>query len=275
MTYEISVCVNDISDRASATTAALNFAALHNARLTAVYVKLDEVQIRRWAGSSPYSIINNAINEQDILENDAKSSFKAMANTYKCKTTWKTVNQSDDPFKQMICTDFIFASQPIKDEFSHRPDDQFITDLLLQTKRPVIVIPNGWDKPYLGNNILVGWNDSTVAMRAVADAMPLLESADKVSVLKIVKQTLLTPTPRACPDMCSYLAGKGVTNTLLVQGDDRSLGEHEELLNFAKDDGCDLIVIGGYSHSRFREVFFGGVTKYLLTQSSVPVLVSH
>lgn len=275
MTYELTVCVNDIGDRAYATHSALSFATQKNAHLTAVYVKLDEVQIRRWAGYSPYALANQMLVDQDQREHDAKSLFESMAKSYDCKTTWKTVHQSDNPFKQMMCTDYIFAAQPIDDDFSHRPDDQFITDLLLLTKRPIILIPNGWKETHIGDNILIGWNDSTIAMRAVADAMPLLQSAKRVSLLKIMKQNRFTPKPLAYPDIKSYLDGKGVTNTLLVQADDKELGEHQELVKFANDDGCDLIVIGGYSHSRFREVFFGGVTKHLLTQSDVPVLVSH
>ncbi len=275
MTYELSVSVNDIGDRAYAAHSALSFATQKNANLTAVYIKLDEVQIRRWAGSSPYALANQMLVDQDKREHDAKSLFESMAKSYDCKTTWKTVHQSDDPFKQMICTDYIFAPQPINDDFSRSPDDHFITDLLLLTKRPIILIPNGWKETHIGDNILIGWNDSTIAMRAVADAMPLLQSAKRVSVLKIMKKNRFSPKPLAYPDIKSYLDGKGVTNTLLVQADDKELGEHQELVNFAHNDDCDLIVIGGYSHSRFKEVFFGGVTKHLLTQSDLPVLVSH
>lgn len=275
MTYEISVCANEIVDRSYAVHSALSFATQNQAHVTAVYIKLDGVQIRRWVGSSPYELANQVITDQDKMENEAKSLFESIAKEYDCRTTWKTLNQSDDPFKLMICTDFIFAPQPNADDFSRSPDDQFITDLLLQTKRPVILIPNGWDQTHIGDNILVGWNDSAVAMRAVADAMPLLQNAKQVSVLKILKQNRFTPMPLAYPDIRSYLDAKGVTNNLLIQSDDKQLGEHQELVNFANNDECDLIVIGGYSHSRVREAFFGGVTKHLLTKSSIPVLVSH
>jgi nucleotide-binding universal stress UspA family protein len=275
MTYELSVCVNDICNRPYAAHAALGFAAQENAHLTAVYIKLEDVQIRGWIDSSPYQLANKMLEAEVKQESEAKLQFESIAKSYACKTTWKVINQSDDPFKQMICTDFIFAAQPINDILFRRPDDHFITDLLLRTKRPIILIPNGWKQQHIGENILVGWNDSTVAMRAVADAMPLLKSAKQVNVLKIVKHNFFSPKDAAYPDIKSYLNNKGVSNTLLIQSDDKNLGEHQELINFAKGDESDLIVIGGYSHSRFREVLFGGVTKHLITQSLVPVLISH
>jgi hypothetical protein len=275
MSYEVSVCVNDICNRSYAAQAALSFAAQKDAHLTAVYIKSEDVQIRGWIDSSPYQLANIMLEAEIKQESEAKLQFESMAKSYGCKTTWKVINRSDDPFKQMICTDFIFAAQPIDDILFRRPDDHFITDLLLRTKRPIILIPNGWRQPHIGENILVGWNDSTVAMRAVADAMPLLQSAKQVNVLKIMKNNFFSPPDAAYPDIKSYLNNKGVSNTLLIQTDDKNLGEHQELINFAKDDGSDLIVIGGYSHSRFREVLFGGVTKHLITQSLVPVLVSH
>ena len=276
MTYELSVCVNDISERSYATQSALHFATQNKSHLTAVYIKIDEVQIRRWASSAPLSMAKQMLKDQDERECDAKLLFESLAKNHGCSTTWKTVNQSDSPFIQMMCTDYIFVSQPVNDDFSHRPDDQFITDLLLQTKRPIILIPNGWRKTQLAKNIVIGWNDSTIAMRAVADAVPLLRNARHVNVLKIIKKHRFSEQlVSTSPDIKTYLEAKGINSTLLVQADEKNTGDAKELLNFANNDNSDLIVIGGYSHSRFREVFFGGVTKQVLTESTVPVLVTH
>lgn len=275
MTYELTVCINDIVDNVFAASSALSFSEDHQARLTAVYVKLDEVQIRRWASSSPNELTNKLVAEHNKREGDAVSLFESIAESYNCECIIKTVYQSDDPFKQIMCTDFIFASQPSKDSFFHRPDDQFITHLLLKTKRPVLMIPNGWKQRQVGEKIVIGWNDSTEAMRAIADAMPLLQNAKEVNLLKILKQNRIRPAPLAYPDIRAYLDAKGVTNTILIQRDDEQIDEYQQLVNFAHDCQSDLIVIGGYSHSRLHEVVFGGVTKHLLAQSNLPILVSH
>jgi nucleotide-binding universal stress UspA family protein len=147
--------------------------------------------------------------------------------------------------------------------------------LLLASGVPVLIIPDGWESETIGNNILVGWNASREARRAMADAMPFLSTAQSVTVL-VVDPAKRADKHGAEPgaDIALYLARHGVqVDVEQTTSDGSPIGE--VILSRAVDRGMDLIVIGAYSHARWAEIIFGGVTRTLLTQMPVPVLVSR
>jgi nucleotide-binding universal stress UspA family protein len=117
----------------------------------------------------------------------------------------------------------------------------------------------------------VCWDGSRPAARAVADAMPLLSRARKVVVV-VVAPTKIDEMPGA--DVAEHLARHGLDVTV-----ERiawaNLDVNDALLNFAADSGADLVVLGGYRHSRMRELVLGGTTRAMLTSMTVPTLMSH
>jgi nucleotide-binding universal stress UspA family protein len=146
-------------------------------------------------------------------------------------------------------------------------------ELALSIGRPVLVVPRYGTFPTLGDHVLVGWNASREAARAINDALPLLRRAQRVTVLSVdpadhPEQRL----PGA--DITLHLARHGV-NAVAAQtrGADISVGD--VLLSYAADVGADLIVCGAYGHSRLREMVLGGVTRHLLQHMTAPVLMSH
>jgi nucleotide-binding universal stress UspA family protein len=137
------------------------------------------------------------------------------------------------------------------------------------------VIPFAGDFPVIGEHVLVAWNASREATRAVADALPLLSRARAVTVLAINPRHGIGghgDVPAA--DIALHLARHGVraeaAHTIATD-----IPDAEALLSYAADIGADLIVAGGYGHSRARELVFGGVTRSLLKEMTVPVLLSH
>jgi nucleotide-binding universal stress UspA family protein len=146
---------------------------------------------------------------------------------------------------------------------------------LFTSGRPVLVVPFAGRFETLGQRVLIGWNAKREAARAVHDALPLMEGAEAVSVLVVNPQPggdLHGEEPGA--DIAQHLARHGVKVTVerIVAPD---LGPDDALLNRAAESGADLIVIGGYGHSRLRELVLGGVTRGLLRHMTVPVLMSH
>jgi nucleotide-binding universal stress UspA family protein len=147
--------------------------------------------------------------------------------------------------------------------------------LLMASGVPVLIIPTEWKSETIGNNILVGWNASREARRAMVDAMPFLNAAQSVTVL------VVDPAKRADEhgeepgaDIALYLARHGAhVDVEQATSDGSPIGE--VILSRALNRGVDLIVIGAYSHPRWAEIIFGGVTRTLLTQMPVPVLVSR
>lgn len=149
-------------------------------------------------------------------------------------------------------------------------------DVLLQSGRPLLVLP------YAGTwsiapaaRILVGWNASREATRAIHDALPLMKKANSVEVVVFEPPADVDRAHGQLPgaDIALWLARHGVT--VNVKHVPVKVAAGEALLSHAADISADLIVTGGYGHSRLREAVLGGVTRTLLNSSPVPVLLSH
>jgi len=147
--------------------------------------------------------------------------------------------------------------------------------LLLASGAPILVIPSGWKSESIGNKILVGWNASREARRAVADALPFLVAASSVTLLVVDSEERARrhgEEPGA--DIALYLARHGV-RVEVEQVLSKGSAVTDIILSHAANHGVDLIVIGAYSHARSIEMMFGGVTRTVLKQTPVPVLMSR
>jgi Universal stress protein UspA and related nucleotide-binding proteins len=146
--------------------------------------------------------------------------------------------------------------------------------VVIHTGRPVLLIPHGYEKETVGSKVLVAWNASKEARRAVTDAIPLLRRAEVVDVVMFNVET--EPDMRdesSVTDLAVYLARHGVNVHILKRQQARNIGQ--SLLEIAAERGTDLLVLGGYGHTRFRQFLLGGVTRTILSESPLPVLMSH
>jgi nucleotide-binding universal stress UspA family protein len=147
--------------------------------------------------------------------------------------------------------------------------------LILTSGRPILVIPYAGRFSDIGRRVMVAWNASALATRAVHDALPLLCGADKVIVMAINPKDgteRFGDVPGAA--VCQHLAHHGVK----AEAQDAyapDVEEGEELLSLAADEGVDLLVAGAYGHTRWRDLVLGGVTRHLLDYMTMPVLMSH
>lgn len=149
--------------------------------------------------------------------------------------------------------------------------EELVDDLVLVCGRPVLVIPYIGAPANIGKKVLVAWNASREAARAVADAMPILEEAQSVEIIAVEPEGM-GEAPGA--DIAQHLARHRVDATAnKTSGLDIDVGD--VLLNEAADKGADLIVMGAYGHSRMREIVLGGATRHILEHMTVPVLLSH
>jgi nucleotide-binding universal stress UspA family protein len=147
--------------------------------------------------------------------------------------------------------------------------------LALASGRPVLVIPAGGVEGPIGENVVVAWNARREAVRAVSDAMPLLECANRVTVVTINSQDE-DPDNAGIPgaDIGLHLARHGIdTQTKNMFGAPAAIGER--LLDAVREESADLLVMGAYGHSRFREVILGGVTAHVLEHTDIPTLLAH
>lgn len=145
--------------------------------------------------------------------------------------------------------------------------------LVVCSGRPVLLVPYAYNLgPTVGQHILLAWNGSREAARAVSDAMPLLVAAAKVSILSVNPVGVSERDPGA--DIALHLSRHGVTAEA-AHVLDQTLDPSDVLLNRAVDIGCDMIVMGGYGTPRLQEMVLGGVTRDILRHMTVPVLMSH
>lgn len=146
---------------------------------------------------------------------------------------------------------------------------------LFDSGRPMLMVPARWGGKPLARNILVAWDSGREAARAVADAMPLLVQADQVTLACVEPEVGGDghgEEPGA--DIATALARNGAKVTVdTIASAGQSISD--TLLTKAEDIGADLIVMGGYSHSRFRETLFGGVTREMIEDAETPLLLSH
>jgi nucleotide-binding universal stress UspA family protein len=147
--------------------------------------------------------------------------------------------------------------------------------VILSSGRPALIVPYAGSFPTLGRRVMVAWNATREAARAVSDALPLLVAAERVRVVSVNPRGTMTghgPIPGA--DISLHLARHGVkVEASTVTADDMRVDD--TLLSLAADAGADLIVMGGYGHSRLGELVLGGATRHILRQITVPVFMSH
>lgn len=172
--------------------------------------------------------------------------------------------------------DLTVVTQMDPDEARAEQSPQMAHDLLLQSGRPLLVLPFAGESAIApARRVLVGWNASREAARAMHDALPFLRKAASVEVVVFDTPDDVDLKHGEVPgaDIGLWLARHGVK--VDVKYVPAKVAAGEALLSHAFDIGADLIVAGGYGHSRFRESILGGVTRTLMCSSPVPVLLSH
>jgi nucleotide-binding universal stress UspA family protein len=153
------------------------------------------------------------------------------------------------------------------------PDDLLIEAALFESGRPVVVVPYIQKDDLKLDHVLVCWDGSHNAARAIADSLPFLVQGKKAEIVMVASGDRKTDElPGA--DFGEHLARHGLNvevKRLLAAGVDVS----NVILSYAADCGADFIVMGGYGHSRLREFILGGATRGMLQSMTVPVLMAH
>jgi nucleotide-binding universal stress UspA family protein len=144
---------------------------------------------------------------------------------------------------------------------------------LFESGRPVIIVPYIQKGPLKLDRVMVCWDGSRTATRAIADAMPLLHRSGRVEVVIVANERGKKDEIEGA-DMGAHLARHGLN----VEVNRTALGDidvADVILSHAADAGSDFIVMGGYGHSRLREFVLGGVTRSIMRSMTAPVLMSH
>lgn len=166
--------------------------------------------------------------------------------------------------------DLTIVAQP---EFERQTFDNVLAEtVLFQSGGPVLFIPYIFRGALQAKRIGICWDGSRLAARAVRDAMPLLEQAEAIAILTINPGSV--PDDASAAELARNLSRIGAPTKIVDLVTD-SESVQASILSLATDEGLDLLVMGGYSHSRLRETVFGGVTREMLETMTVPTLMSH
>ena len=181
--------------------------------------------------------------------------------------------------------DLVVMGQPSDDDLDG-PSPRFASQLLVGGGCPVLFVPSAESVQGCGTRVLVAWSATRESARALRDALPLLQRATVVEVLSLTTTHQGGANPLEA--VATYLQAHGVSATCAVESvRDISFGERfltpsavdasiaQLLLSRAADMQADLIVMGGYGHTRTYELVLGGVTGTMLASMTLPVLMSH
>jgi nucleotide-binding universal stress UspA family protein len=151
-------------------------------------------------------------------------------------------------------------------------NDFMLEAVLFGSGRPVLFVPHGQVAQAQLRTILIAWDESATVARAIGDALPLLRMADHVELVTVA-EARSGQSDNPSTRMIHHLARHGIAAnvmTLPFAG-----GVTDTLLSQAADIGADLLVMGGYGHSRLRELVLGGTTRTMLASMTVPTLMAH
>jgi nucleotide-binding universal stress UspA family protein len=212
-----------------------------------------------------------------------ESIFRDLTEKERFTCEWRPVPfERTDPAKIVVAharaADLVVVNQADPEWDQSRFLD-FPDRLAIESGRPVIVVPKAHRGAALPKTVVIAWNRSREATRALFDALPLLKGARKVELVTIhdaSDRTLLNAEEDILPlsaiaDALARHAVKPIITSLKATGD--TVGEQICARTIAEE--ADLLVMGAYGHTRLREFVFGGATRHVLAHMPVPVLLSH
>lgn len=195
------------------------------------------------------------------------------------RSEWRQVEAKDFNVAELVMqqgrtADLIVAAQPQRGLDAYAPTD-VAEDVMMDAGRPVLLIPEAGIKGTIGKHALLAWNGSREAARAVFDALPLLEGADQVRIISVNPSKGASGTAEMpWAELAQMLSRHGI-KAEATSSYAKHMTVTQELQSRIADHNADLLVMGGYGHSRLREVVFGGATRDMLTEMTVPILMSH
>ena len=170
--------------------------------------------------------------------------------------------------------DLVVVGQTDTDEVLPAMMGDFPEYVVMYSGRPVLIVPYAGSFTHIGRKILVAWDGSVEASRAINGALPFLRQAQEVKVVVFnADKQVNVHGQQPGADIALYLARHGVTVDVLQETTDQDSGN--ALLSLAADTFADLLVMGCYAHSRFREVLLGGASRTVLESMTLPVLMAH
>ena len=220
-------------------------------------------------------VIESELRRRAELAAEAKREFDAVVGRHAPKAEWRRAEGGPLAALRLSAryADLVVVGQRDPDLApGEGMPGYFVEEVVFSAGRPVLVVPYAGRFERVGARVLVAWNASREAARALTDALPLLQRAQAVEVVVFEPQAADHGAEPGA-DIALFLARHGVRVNVARQQAGIDVGA--QILSRAADSEADLIVMGAYGHSRARELVLGGATRSLLQAMTVPVLMAH
>lgn len=255
---------------------ALQIAKQNEAGLTALFARTDP----SLKGFEPNMQQRHQAHE--ALSGELQSRFVKLADKAGVKLTWITAKLPSSPdqvinqiIQQTQQSDMIIIGQHDDNSADGSVPEDMPEHLVLETGRPVLIIPYAGEFKSVGKKVLVAWTPGRESVRALNDAIPLIAEAKKVRVVAINPNKKNQKASGVTAEQAAaHLTRHGI-KTESDQFSTRGVDEGNLILNCLADERADLLVMGAYGHHRFRELILGGVTQKVFKNMTTPVLMSH
>lgn len=276
MIKDIVVNLDGQNGKSAAEDYALSVASKLKAHITGIAIAIDPTVPGASMAFLPVEILEATRRENEIAAKNALERFAAA-----------TTREGISADSRMLRAGFADAA----DQFGRiarrfdlavvdqaEPDKNMIAAIisestLFEAGRPVIVVPYIQRSPLKLDRVMVCWDGSRPAARAIGDALPILEWAGSVEVVIVANESRKQDEIEGA-DIGQHLARHGLKAEVnRIMRDDLEIAD--AVLSHAMDSSADFIVMGAYGHSRQREFVLGGVTRSMLHSMTVPTLMSH
>lgn len=227
--------------------------------------------------SMPASVISNITAEKAREAQAAITRFEEAAKSHKISFDHEVVMHRLPRSAEAFAVKARRSDLSIVQQTENRDDDNeaMIETVLFDSGRPVLIVPYIQKDPFRLDHVVCCWDGSSTAARAVNDARPLLKRAKKVEILIVANEKTEDPRHQASGEgIVNHLARHDINATLkTLQAPDVDVAN--SILSYIAEQGADIVVIGGYGHSRLREFVLGGVTRTILASMTAPVFMAH
>lgn len=270
---KILVHVDSDDDKNLQLNAAVELALKFKAHLFGLYV-IQRISLPTYAGAYiPSGVLQAHEKAEQERAKKVQADFNALVEKSGCSSEWHCVEGYSDQQINLYgrFADLIIVGQS-RDHNVLSNEVSVEDHILIDSAKPILFVPYIGTSMPIGKHILVAWNGSREAVRAVTDALPFLTQAETVEIVSAGKSA--QQEDNSLDDICSFLSHHDV-NAKAEHIVTKDISVPDALLSRAADNNIDLIVMGAYGHSRLREYIFGGATHYMLKHMTIPVLMSH
>ncbi len=221
----------------------------------------------------PKSVFEAQKSEAKSATENAAAHFRNVLSEFNVSTTWCADKGFVDRQLEYRArtTDLVFASVS-RESGATNSGIEVAEYMILCGSQPVVLLPSDAPCESVIGRTVVAWDGSRESARAVRDALPILERAPHVELVSV--RSTRDDRHVSTTDIQEYLRCHSIgAESIELDSDNLSIGE--SLLQYASQCSADLMVMGGYGHTRLREMVFGGVTQHVLTHAHLPVFLSR